>query len=377
MFHSVLKCTLYARSSRSISFWYLSIENGGGVNGSRPCSLAKRAYIARIISWISPVCRALRVEVCRGSPRRSRSSRARTPLVKGLPRCAGACRPRVRAQRLEADRCRRASVGLLREHVAQRGVALHARARRAPSPAGCAPSCARRRPGSCRAAPRSSPSCSCDAGDARVEDRAHAQPRARGLRRCVAAPTMSRFAGISSWDSASLELRAGGFCASSASSPLTLASSAFCADTAKTCAGGIAEHLRAWSAPGARSRPRSRRRVLKLVPQAVDLVQDDQTAFALRGRIVADQVVVPHVDVGLGHAGVGGEDEQHRVRVGQEVERELGLGADRVQARRVEDDEALLQQRVREVDDRVAPARDVDRPSSPSDRARQRRRSSS
>ena len=33
MFHSVLKCLLYARSSRSISFWYLSIENGGGVKG--------------------------------------------------------------------------------------------------------------------------------------------------------------------------------------------------------------------------------------------------------------------------------------------------------------------------------------------------------
>ena len=31
MFHSVLKCWLYARSRRSISFWYFSIEKGGGV----------------------------------------------------------------------------------------------------------------------------------------------------------------------------------------------------------------------------------------------------------------------------------------------------------------------------------------------------------
>ena len=80
----------------------------------------------------------------------------------------------------------------------------------------------------------------------------------------------------------------------------------------------------------------------------------------MRRRVVAREVLVPHLEVGLGHAGVGGEDEQHRVRVRQQVERELGLGADRVQARRVEDDQALLQQRMREVDDRVAPARNVD-----------------
>ena len=48
------------------------------------------------------------------------------------------------------------------------------------------------------------------------------------------------------------------------------------------------------------------------------------------------------------------------MRVGQQVERELGLGADRVEARRVEDHQALLQQRVRKIDDRVPPARDVD-----------------
>ena len=46
---------------------------------------------------------------------------------------------------------------------------------------------------------------------------------------------------------------------------------------------------------------------------------------------------------------------------GKQVERELGLGADRVQSRRVEDHEPLLQQRMREVDDRMPPARDVDR----------------
>ncbi len=75
MFHSVLKCVLYARSRRSISFWYLSTENGGGLNGSRPCSLAKRAYIARIMSWISPDCRAAAAKSLRIRREESRSSR--------------------------------------------------------------------------------------------------------------------------------------------------------------------------------------------------------------------------------------------------------------------------------------------------------------
>ena len=55
----------------------------------------------------------------------------------------------------------------------------------------------------------------------------------------VADPTMCRFAGISSFDKASSSCGRRLF-ARSASSPLTLARSAFCADTGKTCAGGIA-----------------------------------------------------------------------------------------------------------------------------------------
>ena len=102
-----------------------------------------------------------------------------------------------------------------------------------------------------------------------------------------------------------------------------------------------------------------RRRGLELVPQAVDLVEDHEPPGLLRG-VVAGKMAIPHVEVGLRHAGVGGQHEQDGVRVRQEVQRELRLGADRVQSRRVEDDEALLQQRMREVDDRVAPARDLD-----------------
>ena len=81
---------------------------------------------------------------------------------------------------------------------------------------------------------------------------------------------------------------------------------------------------------------------LELVPQTVDLVQDDQPA-CLGRRIDADQVVLPHVDVGARDPGIRGEDEEDRMRVGQQVERELGLRADGVQPRRIENDQPLLQ----------------------------------
>ncbi len=168
---------------------------------------------------------------------------------------------------------------------------------------------------------------------------------------------MSRLAGMRFCDSedssAGRRLRA-----SSASSPLTFASSAFCADVGVDLGNGNAQHVRA----GAHlpvDLALDLRFGLQVVPQAVDLVQDDDAAGLGRG-IVAGEVLVPHLEVGLGDAGVGGQDEEQRVRVRQKVQRELGLGADRIEARRVEDHEPLLQQRMREVDHRVAPAGDVD-----------------
>ena len=98
-------------------------------------------------------------------------------------------------------------------------------------------------------------SASCSATPA---ERAHRGSRARSSASertspCDAAPTMSRLAGMSCCDSdassAGRRLRA-----SSASSPLTLASSAFCADVAYTCVVRNAEHVRGRAAPGARSR---------------------------------------------------------------------------------------------------------------------------
>jgi hypothetical protein len=77
---------------------------------------------------------------------------------------------------------------------------------------------------------------------------------------------------------------------------------------------------------------------------------------ALR-RIVAGQVLVPDLEIGLGDAGVGGQDEQQRMRIGSRLSVSQ-FRADRVQPR-CRGSRTPLQQRVREIDDRMAPARDV------------------
>ena len=139
--------------------------------------------------------------------------------------------------------------------------------------------------------------------------------------------------------------------ASSSSSSSTLATRPFWADTGNTAAGSIsrvAATLATWPAISARCRPRcagpSHRPSILL-----------RATRRPRWRRPALHVVAPHREVALGDAGVGGQDEQHRVGVGQQVEGELGLGADGVEARGVEDHQALLEQRVRKLDDRVAP----------------------
>jgi hypothetical protein len=67
-------------------------------------------------------------------------------------------------------------------------------------------------------------------------------------------------------------------------------------------------------------------------------------------------VLAPHGQVALRHAGVGGQDEQDGVGVGQQGEREFGFRADGVQARRIENHQSLFEQRVGKLDDGVAPA---------------------
>ncbi|MCY1298323.1 hypothetical protein D9M70_478060 [compost metagenome] len=97
-------------------------------------------------------------------------------------------------------------------------------------------------------------------------------------------------------------------------------------------------------------------RLAQRVPQPIDLVEHGQAAAPVAGVHVG----APQLQVAPGHAGIGGQHEYHHVRVGNQAQRQFGLGADRVQPRRVQDDQPLAQQRMREIDDGVAPARDLD-----------------
>ena len=99
--------------------------------------------------------------------------------------------------------------------------------------------------------------------------------------------------------------------------------------------------------------------VAQFVPQPVDLVQHHQPAL-VRAVLGRANVVVPDLDVRFGHAGVGGQDEQHGMRRGQHAEGQFRLGAEGVQARRVQDHQPLIKQRVRQVDDGMTPFRNVD-----------------
>src|SRR5690606_5080229 len=84
--------------------------------------------------------------------------------------------------------------------------------------------------------------------------------------------------------------------------------------------------------------------ILELVPQTVDLVQDCQAAF-LRPACAAD-VLAPNVDLRFGNAGIGSEDKQHRMRIGQHVQRQFGFGTDGIQARGIQNYQPLFQQRM-------------------------------
>ena len=74
----------------------------------------------------------------------------------------------------------------------------------------------------------------------------------------------------------------------------------------------------------------------QFVPHAVDFVEHHQAPGA------GADMVAPYLDVAARDARVGGQDEQHRVRIRNQVQGQFRFRADGVQARRVEDDQALF-----------------------------------
>ena len=61
----------------------------------------------------------------------------------------------------------------------------------------------------------------------------------------------------------------------------------------------------------------------------------------------------------MGDAGIGRQNEEHGVCIGQQRQCQFWLGADGVQAGGVENHQTLFEQGVREIDQRVPPARNL------------------
>lgn len=99
------------------------------------------------------------------------------------------------------------------------------------------------------------------------------------------------------------------------------------------------------------------RRGVQGIPQRVDLVEHDQPGLVVLAR--SAQMLTPDRQVGTRHTRVRAQDEHHRVRLGNQVDRQLGLGTDGIQARRIQNHKALLEQRMRHIDQCVAPHRHV------------------
>ena len=92
------------------------------------------------------------------------------------------------------------------------------------------------------------------------------------------------------------------------------------------------------------------------VPQTVDLVQHHQPPGS------AADMVAPDGEIRLGDAGVGGEDEQYGVGAGQQGQGQFRFRADGIEAWCVQDDQPLLEKRMREVDHGVTPTGDLHLP---------------
>ena len=94
----------------------------------------------------------------------------------------------------------------------------------------------------------------------------------------------------------------------------------------------------------------------EVVPEYVDLVHDGEQATF---RLVVEglHMLLPDVEIAGGDAGVGRQQKDDRLGAGQHRQGQFRLATQGVQARRVENTQALAQQRVIEVDDGVAPGR--------------------
>ena len=96
--------------------------------------------------------------------------------------------------------------------------------------------------------------------------------------------------------------------------------------------------------------------VVQFVPENIYLVEGYEVRIALH----CIHMVGPDLEIRLGDTGVGCQHEKDGLCIGQRVQRQLGFHAQGVQSGRVQHHQSLLEQRMRKIDDGVAPYRYFD-----------------
>ena len=98
----------------------------------------------------------------------------------------------------------------------------------------------------------------------------------------------------------------------------------------------------------------NRVRSAQLVPQRVDLVEDNYTSAFLIALGYAN-MVFPDCEIGPRYAGIGSQHKDNDVCIGKHAHSQLGFGAEGVKAGRIQNDETLFEQGVWIIYDRVPP----------------------
>ena len=101
-------------------------------------------------------------------------------------------------------------------------------------------------------------------------------------------------------------------------------------------------------------------RCTERVPQRVDLVEYHQSRVA--GGLFGDQMLAPDGQIRFRHTGVGSQNKNDRVGLRNQADGQLRLGTNGIEPWCVQNHQALLEQRVGDVDQRMPPHRHLDQP---------------
>ena len=85
-------------------------------------------------------------------------------------------------------------------------------------------------------------------------------------------------------------------------------------------------------------------RAAQRIPQSINLVEHHQARVS--PVTFGDQMFAPDGEIGFRDAGIGRQNKHHCMRLWNQADGQLRLGTNGVQPRRIQNDQALLEQRM-------------------------------